>query len=80
MTEPTLLQPEPATIVVSFHPQHHHGDRVSLKFTDAATGLDYQLVADPDTTDYLSRLFASAVKSPRITQIADQMKAAQRDG
>lgn len=74
-----LLQPDPPTVVVSFHPNHHHGDRVSLQFTDATTGSDYRLLLDPDTAHYIGTLFATALESPRVTAAADQMRAAQRD-
>lgn len=75
-----LLQPDPRTIVVSYHPNHHEGDRLSMQFDDAVTGKRYVLTLDPLTADYLASLFATAVQSPAVQARADQMKAARREG
>ncbi|MDA2893064.1 hypothetical protein PDG61_19235 [Mycolicibacterium sp. BiH015] len=74
-----ILQPDPETIVVSLHPSHEHGDVVSVIFHDGPTGYPYRVVLDPDSAYWLAGLLASAVESPRVAAIADQMKAAQRD-
>jgi hypothetical protein len=78
MTEPniTLLQPDPASLVVHYSP-HNDGDAVGVQFTDPAHGR-YLVAFAPETADYLSTLFATAVKSVRVGAIADQMRAAQR--
>ncbi|MDP7725093.1 hypothetical protein [Mycobacterium sp. TY814] len=74
---PTLLQPDPKTLVVSYHP-YRDGDAVSLQFSDPERGR-YVLAFSPEMTNYLATLFATAVKSPRIGAIADQIRAAQRE-
>ncbi|ORA68293.1 hypothetical protein BST23_04220 [Mycolicibacterium elephantis] len=79
MSAVELLQPDPTTLVVSMHPNRTHGRRVSMAFTDGHTGHRYQLVLDPEATDYVTRLLATAIKSPRITAMADQIEAAQRE-
>ena len=79
MTEPVLLQPDPSTLVVSFHPRHGEGDAVSLRFTDHATGQAYVFAASPETTDYLATLFATATRSKRVRFHADQLDAAQAE-
>jgi alcohol dehydrogenase class IV len=73
----TLLQPDPNSIVVNYHPNHSLGDVVSIQF-DTEHGR-HVVVFTPAVADYLATLFATAVKSPRIGAIADQMKSAQRD-
>ena len=75
---PTLLQPDPATIVVSYHPRHGEGDCVSVQFDDRKLGR-FVIALTPETVEYLAILFTTAVKSPRISCIADQMRAEQRD-
>lgn len=77
-TEPTLLAPDPDTLIVSYHPRHADDDCVSVQFDDPNRGR-FMVVLTPDTVDYLSRLFATAINSPRIGAIADQMRAAQRE-
>ncbi|MGE0216965.1 hypothetical protein [Mycolicibacterium sp.] len=74
-----FLQPDPDTFAVSVHPSHERGDRVSVLFHDGPSVVPYRIVLDPDAAYYLAGLLASAVESPRVTAIADQMKAAQRD-
>ncbi len=73
MTEPVLLQPDPSTLVVSFHPRHGEGDAVSMRFTDHATGQRYIFAAAPETTDYLAALFTTATRSQRVRFEADQL-------
>jgi hypothetical protein len=70
---------DPASLVVSMHPNRVQGRRVSMAFNDGNTGKHYVLVIDPPTTEYLTTLLATAIESPRISAIADQMEAAQRD-
>lgn len=79
MSEPVLLQPDPSTLLVSFHPKHGDSAAVSMAFTDAGTGKRYVFVAAPEVTDYLAALFATATGSPRIRATADQMEAQQRE-
>ena len=79
MTDVTLLQIDPQTLVVSMHPNRVHGRRVSMAFTDGHTGSRYMIVIDPATTDYLTALLATAIESPRISAMADQVEAAQRE-
>lgn len=74
-----LLQPDPDTLTVNLHPSHDHGDRVSVLFHDGPSGVPFRVVLDPDTAYLLAGLLASAVQSPRVTAVADQIKAAQRD-
>lgn len=78
MSDVTLLQIDGASLVVSMHP-HIDGRRVSAAFTDGNSGQRYMLVIDPATTDYLTRLLATAIESPRISAMADQMEAQQRE-
>jgi hypothetical protein len=74
----TLLQPDPQTILVSYHPEHSLGDAVSVQFDDREHG-SHVVVFAPEVANHLSRLLATAVKSPRIGAIADQIRAEQRD-
>jgi len=79
MTEPVLLQPDPATLVVSYHPRHGEGDAVSMQFTDRASGQRYLFAATPEVTDYLASLFATATQSQRVRFEADQLEAQQAE-
>lgn len=78
MTDPTVLTPEPASIVVSYHPHYELGDCVSMRFDDDMHG-PYILAFSPDVVEYLSTLFATSVQSPGLRALSDQMRAAQRN-
>ncbi|UJL27013.1 hypothetical protein HZU38_18905 [Mycolicibacterium vanbaalenii] len=73
-----LLQPNPNTVVVSYHPKHDGPDAVSVQLDDTVHGR-FVLAFTPETVDHLARLLATSVKSSRVQATADQMKAAQRD-
>lgn len=74
----TLLQPDPQSIAVNYHPNHADGDCVSLQFDDAELGR-YLLAVTPQVADHLATLLATATKSVRVQAQADQLRAAQRD-
>lgn len=73
-----LLQPEPRTLTVTYHP-HRDGDRIAIQFDDGLTRQHHVLTVDPSTADYLASLLATATQSPRIGAAADQIRAKQRD-
>ncbi|WP_137148088.1 hypothetical protein [Mycolicibacterium sp. CR10] len=79
MTTEKLLQPDPESLEIAYHPSYSWGDLVGIGFTDAATGQHHRMVLRPEVAHELSTLLATVVSSPKVTFLADQMKAHQRE-
>lgn len=78
MTE-VLIQPDTATLRVSRHPSHAHGDAVSVRYTDMQTGTAHVWVVPVEVTDVLAETLATIVQSAAVNARADQLRAEQRD-
>jgi hypothetical protein len=77
MSDRVLIQPDSQTLVASRHPNHELGDAVSLSYTDMQTGEQHLWVIPLAVADYLSSVFASAVRSPAVNAAADRVREAQ---
>ncbi|OBK86631.1 hypothetical protein A5649_19495 [Mycolicibacter heraklionensis] len=74
----TLIQPDPNTLRVSYHPRRTDGDAISIQCDDPAHGRII-IAFTPELADRLATLLATATTSPRIGAAADQLRAAQRE-
>lgn len=73
-----LIVPDPDTWAISVKP-HLDGDTVLETITDTITGRTFVIARTLAGAEEIATLLQTAVESPRIGAIADQMRAAQRD-
>lgn len=77
-TSPVLLQPDPDSVAVSYHPRRDEGDAVSVQFDDTRHGR-VVIAFTPELAAHLATLLATATQSSRIGAHADQLRATQRE-
>lgn len=78
MAELTLIVPDPDTWAITVKP-HLDGDVVLETVTDTLTGRTYVITRTLAGAEQIATLLHTAVVSPRVGAIADQMRAEQRD-